>query len=375
MERLMGMLRLAGWMAAVSVALIGGSASADATALRIPAAAFVPAVLAPQWDLPVTARDVDQKQLGGYHWWSYSRLGMGRGYYETGAGRLASGDYVTVAWLGSEYANSQASALALGDAASKFRYVGQTWNCAGGFDMPSNRACHDGQIIEDHILNQYYAFQVRNCLGEINVLDIPKNGSSFDLTGLGALETKMFTTGVRVLEGACSGHSSAPHPLTSPAPIQPGFHGDCATFRGQMWSDAQMTSVLMGVWWSSLEKDYSGNYPPATGGSLPGYTQTQYQAARVDMAGIQRAVYNRRTRRGLQPYFMSHAADYGVINPWVPGPANWAVRKLYNTLSFVAQASHDEWHVPGSGIAAFHQAQQELGYTWQALKQLPCPDS
>jgi hypothetical protein len=66
-----------------------------------------------------------------------------------------------------------------------------------------------------------------------------------------------------------------------------GFYGNCSAFRGTMWSVARTTSDLTAAWWSTLQRDYNGNYPPPPpGGSVPGITKGQFGAAKTDMAKL-----------------------------------------------------------------------------------------
>jgi hypothetical protein len=345
--------------------------AASPRSLTLPLAAFGSIRVAES--RPVNAVQADTLTFREKHWWSYVRLGFGTGYYQSAAGYVpGTQDEVVVSWLGSAYRNAKAAESALYDGIARTRGAGSAPACGdtGNWVCLEVLQTFTAGKITGH--DDYVAAQVRNCDGEFSVLELPDGANPRIVGALRGLERGLVASATNLLANSCPGQANAPAPLRHLPPLQPGFKGECWAFRGKMWTDAQLLSLLLGVWWSDLQKDYGGNYPPPSGGSVPGITDAQFQAARKDVALVQRTIYDRRHHKGLAVLAGTDARAFGVTSPERPGPANWAVLKLFTTYAALIDAAHDEWLRTGTGLPSYHVAQQQMGFTWEALKQLPC---
>lgn len=161
--------------------------------------------------------------------------------------------------------------------------------------------------------------------------------------------------------------ASAPHPTASN-----GFHRNCVTYRGSMWSITEKVATLQGQWWTDLERDYGNNYPPTTGGSVPGITGSQFQAAQADMVAINQQLDDQAAQTGLEWDVVRLDIKYGINPKSNKGPFNWAAERVYGSAYFLELAAYEEWKQAGSGLNDYHLAQQFLSNSWDALKQLPC---
>lgn len=174
-------------------------------------------------------------------------------------------------------------------------------------------------------------------------------------------------------------------PKPVPQPPQPpqnvGFYGSCYAFRGAEWSFAQTTSSLITSWWTTLQRDYNGNYPPPPlGGSIRGITTGQFQAAKADMQRFFHTLVGQDAGDGPGRYIgistlLGRVGQVRIVyglNSRGGGPYHWAADQLGRTVTELAEASRNETVQAGSGLDLYHQAQQQMSYAWQALRQLPC---
>lgn len=357
-------------------------AAFDSRQLRVPDSAFSPATIVSQYDYPLDANGANSVGMRMNHWWDYARLGMLTGYFELGgATTIDTGDLVGFAWQASVFKDVTTAYNAFADGANRTGQWGPTVSCQSTLNVPCKIISYP---TVDGGFASYSVLQVRNCTGEVKAFSgnpavLQSDGQTID-----RIAATVFVVGFRILEQLCTGSYGGSHPAattTKPgtpaptmgnAPIQPGFTGNCFTFRGVMWGYAQQASQLISDYWSLLQKDYNNNYPPQTGGSTPGYTQAQFQQAQVHMAALQRAIWNKRAGTGLMMQVAATGHQYGITDISKPGPANWAANRLFGALDELRVAGHEEWVQAGTGLSDYQQAQMLMSNTWDALKQLPC---
>lgn len=173
-------------------------------------------------------------------------------------------------------------------------------------------------------------------------------------------------------------HASRGHAVVrSHAPDEaPAFYGSCSNFRNDLWPLVQRTSELLDFYWWALQRDYNGNYPVDDGGSTPGPTVAQFQLAQADMKSIYQQVKFDRTftQNTLQNRQTDVEIKYGTdIGPVDAGPYHWAAFRSFSAMFDLTRAAKAEMTKPGQGLYDYQSARAEVQYSWDALKQLPCP--
>jgi len=163
------------------------------------------------------------------------------------------------------------------------------------------------------------------------------------------------------------------NPVLVTTPAAPPIPSDeCEGFRNSAWQLTQRIATLQSQWWTVLQRDYGGNYPPAIGGSVPGVNQQQFLAAQADMNQIHVATISSSSESGIEWDIARLADQYGVSLQTSSGAFNWAATRMFNAAHSLDVAAYFEWQASGTGIGPYHQAQQYLTFSWDALKQLSC---
>jgi hypothetical protein len=347
-------------------------------ALRLPDVAFTPATIQSGDDYPLDAAGANGLGFRVNHWWGYDRLGMTGGYFElAGAVTTDSGEAVGFGWQGSIYGSNVAAGRALSDGRSRTAQWGSDKDCSDILHIP----CH---LLSYPTSNggfaQYVVMQTAQCVGEFKAFSADENVYHSHASAIATTSAIAIVAGAKVLADACKGVGAPPStPAQKPAskaaaasPVDPQFHGNCAAYRGAAWGVAQRASELQQQWWEVLQDDYNSNYPPPTGGSVPGVTGSQLGAARWDMNDIHKQLIDNNTGTGLAFQFGFLASSYGIKKIDVKGPYTWAANRVFGAIYYLDQAAQKEFAATGKGLADFHVAQSMLSNSWDALKQLPC---
>jgi hypothetical protein len=359
---------------------IGRSASGvlnvTAQQMRVPDAAFAPATMTSN-DWPISANGANTLGFRSNHWWGYDRMGMWGGYYELAGATDNAGDLFAFGWQGGAYGSNRQAYAAYRDGVNRTSQWGSVTSCTSAVNAPCSIIVYSTASGGEA---GYTVVQINQCLGETKAVADSVDAFQSNSAQIAHVQGAILAAGAIVLKGVCKG---ATRPATAPARTTPSrttprptrrgpFHGNCYAYRGAMWGYAQRASQLQSLWWSELQRDYNGNYPPQTGGSTPGATQVQFQAAQGDMTNLRLLLDNETNHTGLEYDIARTGFQYGIKNLSHEDPFTWVANRMFGAAYFLDRATQDEWHQEGSGLNDFHTAQQYLSNSWDALKQLPC---
>lgn len=340
--------------------------------LRLPGSAFAPAIINPTYDYAESAATADQNWFRNNHWWSYSRLGMASGYYERADTHDSNGYLISFRWQATVYPSVAAASRAIQDGISRTKTYGSGGGCYSIYHV----ACYSAAYTTNQTDNEAFEIvQINRCVGESAATE---NQAVFEANADAILNTaaQLEVAGEGLLASVCRGASSQSGPAftqRNPASVPAsGFRGNCFAYRGHMWGIAQQIGVLQSQWWIDLERDYNNNYPPPTGGSVPGVTGAQFQAAQADMVAINQQLDNQTNHTGLEWDVIALDVQHGINDRSNKGPFNWASDRVFGAAYLLERAAYEEWQKTAAGLSDFHVAQQYLSNSWDALKQLPC---
>jgi hypothetical protein len=351
---------------------VADSASAAAPAavsgnqLRLGSSSFAPAAINSNYDYAENAATAGSNWFSANHWWSYTRLGMTAGYYERADATDLDGNQILFHWQASVYSSNTKAAAAFKDGVSRSStYTQSGSSCTYIYHVPCWLAVYSNTSGDTEA---YEVVQVQQCIGETADTEPSADALANDINQTAA---NIHVDGESLLAKVCHGGSgTVPPPAVKPvAKLSPGhFHGSCSSFRGTMWGYVENLSTFQGLYWSMLQSDYNGNYPPPTGGSVPGITRGQFSSAQRDMTALRGNVLKAESKiagtlaaSGIRP------KDLGK-----PGAFHWAALKVYSGAYYLDKASNKEFTTAGSGMADYQTAQQSISNSWDALKQLPC---
>jgi hypothetical protein len=294
------------------------------------------------------------------------------GYYERADATDTDGNSIFFHWQASVYSSTASAASAFNDAVSRTKsYAGSNLSCTYIYHVPCFLATYNTTSGD---IETYEIVQVHQCIGESADTEPTSDTSASDITNTAST---IHVDGERLLASNCRGGAPAtvskpPARTSRPTAAPVGFHGNCFSYRGALWTLNVKTSAVVSAWWTDLQSAYNNNYPVPTGGSVPGATQGQFHQAQVFMNQIHVQLSDDTNHVGLEFDAAAIGQKYGVKSLLAPGPYAWAMNRVYVAMHSLDQAAYEEWKATNTGLSDYHLSQQSLSNAWDALKQLPC---